>query len=103
MQHLWAQHQLEDDWGFLLIDAKNAFNEQNQTAMLWAVRREWPSGARFVFDCCQRWSTLVLRSSNGAADLLHSKEGVSQGDPLSMFACGIGTLLLIRQLKADFP
>ena len=103
MQHLWAQHQHADDWGFLLIDAKNAFNEQNRTAMLWAVRHEWPSGARFVFNCYRHWSTLILRSGNGTANFLHSKEGVSQGDPLSMFAYGLGILPLIRQLKADFP
>jgi hypothetical protein len=54
-------HQQEEDWGFLLIDAKNAFNEQNRTAiMLWNVRHEeWPSGARFVFNCYRHWSTLV--------------------------------------------
>ena len=34
----WAQHSQEEDWGFLLIDERNAFNEENQTAMLCAVR-----------------------------------------------------------------
>ena len=36
----WAQHSEEEDWRFLLIDARNAFNEENWTAMLWAVRYE---------------------------------------------------------------
>ena len=40
----WEQHSQEEDWGFLLIYARNAFNEENQTYMLWAVRHEWPSG-----------------------------------------------------------
>ena len=26
---LWAQHSQEEDWGFLLIDVQNAFNEEN--------------------------------------------------------------------------
>ena len=47
----WAQHLEEEDWGFLLIDSRNAFNEENQTTMLWAVRHEWPSGARFTYNC----------------------------------------------------
>ena len=34
----WAQHSQEEDWGFILIDARNAFNEENRTAMLWAVQ-----------------------------------------------------------------
>ena len=47
----WAQHSHKEDWGFLLIDARNAFNEENQTDMLWAVRHEWPGGAQFTFNC----------------------------------------------------
>jgi hypothetical protein len=104
MQNLWELHQGDEDWGFLLIDAKNAFNEQNETVMLWAVRHEWPSGARFAFNCHRHCSTLVLRGNNGAANFLCSKEGVSQGDPLSMFfAHGTGILPLISQLKAELP
>ena len=46
----WVQHSQEEDWGFIPIDAQNSFNEENQTAMLWAVRHEWPSGAQFTFN-----------------------------------------------------
>ena len=27
MRILWEEHSLEEDWGFLLIDARNTFNE----------------------------------------------------------------------------
>ena len=50
MRFLWEEHSQEEDWGFLLIDARNAFNEENQTAILWAVRNEWPSGVKFTFN-----------------------------------------------------
>ena len=34
MHLLWAHNSQEEDWGFLLIDAQNTFNEENRTAML---------------------------------------------------------------------
>jgi hypothetical protein len=50
------------------------------------------------------WATLVIRSNkNGSGVFLFSKEGVTQGDPLSMFTSGIGILPLIRRLKLEFP
>jgi hypothetical protein len=49
MNHMWNLHNMEEDWGFLLINSSKAFNEQNQTGMLWMVWHEWPSGAEFYF------------------------------------------------------
>jgi hypothetical protein len=60
MQALWDLHKTEENWGFLLMDASNAFNEQNRIETLWAVRHKWPSGARFVFNCYKHWAVLVL-------------------------------------------
>ena len=42
------------------------------------------------------WSVLVLR---GLSTFLYSKEGVTEGDPLSMLAYVIGTLPLIHSLR----
>ena len=50
MRLLWEQNTHEEDWGFLLIDACNTFNEENCTEMLWAVQFEWPSGAQFALN-----------------------------------------------------
>ena len=100
----WAQHTDEEDWGFLLIYTRNAFNEENRTAMLWDVRHKWPSGARFTYNCYRHWSTLVVRNTeDGSGHFLHSKEGVTQGDPHAMIAYGIGVLPLIRVLRLDHP
>ena len=90
--------------GFLLIDARNAFNEDNQTAMLWDVWHEWPSGVQFTFNCSRHWDTLVVRETgDGSGHFLHSKEGMTQGDPLAMIAYGIGVLPLIRELQNAHP
>jgi hypothetical protein len=71
--------------------------------MLWAVRHEWPPGGKFAFNCYKHWAVLVLRGNDGQAIFIFSKEGVTQGDPLSMFAYRIGILPLIPQLKAEIP
>ena len=39
--HWWNVHRQEENEGFLLIDARNTFNEQNRTAMLYTIRHEW--------------------------------------------------------------
>ena len=104
MRVLWEEHQNEEDWGFLLIDARNAFNEENRTAMLWDVRNEWPSGAQFTFNCYRHWDTLVVRDTgDGSGHFLHSKEGVNQGDLLAMIEYGIRVLPLIRELWSAHP
>ena len=69
--------------------------------MLWAVR---PSGAQFTFNCYRHWATLVVRDIGyGSGHFLHSKEGVTQGDPLAMIAYDIGVLPLIRELREAHP
>ena len=60
LRPLQARSMDEEDWGFLLIDVRNAFNEENRIAMLWAVRYEWPSGVQFTYNCYRHWSTLVV-------------------------------------------
>ena len=62
VRSLWQQHAQEEDWGFLLIDTRNTFNEENHKAMLWEVRHEWTRGARFAFNCYHHWATIVIRA-----------------------------------------
>ena len=100
----WTQHSQEEEWGFLLIDARNVFNEENHTAMIWAVQYEWPGGAQFNFNCYRHWATLVVRdTADGSGHFLHSKEGMTQGDPLAMIAYVIGVLSLIRYVRRAHP
>ena len=97
MRFLWAQNSQEEDWGILLIDARNNFNEENRTEMFWAVRNEWNSGTQFNFNCYRLWAPLMVpNTEDRSGHLLLSKEDVTQWDPLAMIAYGTGVLPLIR-------
>jgi hypothetical protein len=75
--------------------------------MLWTLWHEWslplepylPLTATGTGD----WGILMIQGNKGIGAFLFSKEGVTQGDPISMFIYGLGLLPLIRQLKAEFP
>ena len=64
--------------------------------MLMHARVLWPRCARFLFNTYRGWSVLVLR---GSSTYLYNKEGVTQGDPLSMFMYAIGILPLFHSLN----
>ena len=51
---------------------------------------------RIIIITYSGWAALVV---HGSEEFLYSREGVTQGDPLSMFLYAIGTMPLIRLLK----
>ena len=86
----------------LFIDAYNGFNELNRIALMWTLFHQWPAGARFVFNCYKHWAQLFLRRINGrGAYTLYSKEGVTQGDPLSMLIYGLGVSPLSKRIREE--
>ena len=89
-----AVHAINDCFrNTVMMDASNAFNNINRMAVLWNARLLWPRCSRFIFNTYRGWAPLVVR---GASSFLYSKEGVTQGDPLSMFIYAIGVLPLIK-------
>ena len=86
--------------GTTLVDARNGFNELSRLAMLWTVRHRWPAGARFVLNCYRHWAQLVIRQQGGDPIILHSREGVTQGDPLSMVVYGVALVPLAEIIRA---
>ena len=86
----------DDDTGMLVMDAKNAFNSINRLSLLWNVRVLWPRASRYIFNTYRGWSSLILKGCN---ETIYSREGVIQGDPLSMFVYAIGTIPLIQKLS----
>ena len=85
-----------NSWGVLLMDAANAFNCINRKTAFWTARSKWPRCARFLFNTYRGQSPLVLQ---GTDQLLYSKEGVTQDDPLSRQLYATVVLPLITSLK----
>ena len=61
VRSMWNGAADNEEREFLLVDAANAFNAVNRTAILWTVRHSLPSGARFGFNYYRHWSQLDLR------------------------------------------
>ena len=87
-----------DGYGVLMVDAKNAFNSINRAVSLLNARVLWPRCSRFLFNTYRGYSSLWI---NGSSDPLFSREGITQGDPLSMLFYAVALLLLIRLLKSS--
>ena len=86
--------------GNTLIDARNGFNKLSHLEMLWTVQHRWTAGVRFAFNCHRHWAQLLLRHPGEPSITILSREGVTQGDPLSMVLYGITLTPLAEELKA---
>ena len=92
-----------DPGGTMLVDACNGFNDLIRLAILWKLCHCWPSGARFAFNCYRHWAQLLLRQSGDAPVFLLIREGVAQGDLLSMVLYGITLVPLAEELQDADP
>eukprot|EP00957_Ditylum_brightwellii_P082167 6248124-Ditylum_brightwellii.AAC.1 len=95
IDNLWQDCRDDNSWGILLVDARNAFSKLNRMAMLCHVHHIWPAGSRYLFNAYQHWKILVIWGGVN----LHSKEGVTQGDPLTMILYALGVLHIIDHLE----
>ena len=71
--------------------------------MLWTVRHRWPDGARFAFNYYKHWAQLLLCQPGELPVTILIREGVTQGDPLSMVLYRITLVPLAEELQAVDP
>ena len=103
MSQLWEESEALDYWGFLLVDARNAFNKLNRINMLWTIRHEWPAGARFTLNCYCHHGTLLCSAPDGTSFKIPSRAGITRCDLLVMLIYDGGLMPMVRQLKEVHP
>ncbi|KAL3826410.1 hypothetical protein ACHAXA_008618 [Cyclostephanos tholiformis] len=91
-------------FGSELFDARNGFNELNCYLMLWNVAHRWNRGSRFAFNRDWHWVRCLVRSEPGEPGLvIHSKEGITQGDYLAMSLYGVALMPLTSKMREAIP
>ena len=88
----------EDGCGLLSMDASNAFNSLNRETALWNARILWPRCSIFLFNAYRGFASLFVA---GANEVIYSRQGTTQAEPLAMFFYGVSLLTLIRKFGAD--
>jgi hypothetical protein len=72
-------------FGSALINARNGFNKLNRYLMLWNMAHCWNRVSRFTFNRYRHWIQCLVWSEPGEPVLvIHSKEGITQGNCLAM-------------------
>ena len=80
----------------LLVDASNAFNALNRQTALRNIRRLCPALATVLINSYRAEADLLVDG-----DVIKSREGTTQGDPLAMPMYAIATIPLIKRLSAS--
>ena len=79
----------------LFVDANNAFNSLNRQGTLLNAQSICPSLAPVLINTYRESSLLFVDG-----EFILSKEGTTQGDPLAMAMCAIGTFPLIKSMQS---
>eukprot|EP00957_Ditylum_brightwellii_P131195 10006675-Ditylum_brightwellii.AAC.1 len=64
------------------------------------MQQQWQYGAHFMFNCYCHWAKLVICQPGQELEVLQSKEGVTQDDPLSMVAYDVTLVPFAEKIRA---
>ena len=67
------------------------------------VRQCWPEGVRFEFNCYRHWVQLLIRQPGESPVIILIREGITQGDPLSMVLYRITLVPLVEDIRDADP
>jgi hypothetical protein len=83
-----------------LFDARNGFNKINCYLMLWNVAHRWNQESRCAFNWYRHWVRCLVRSKPGEPALvIHSMEGITQGDCFAMSLYSVALIPLVSKMR----
>ena len=80
----------------ILVDASNAFNNINRRIALFNIQRICPAIATVLINCYRGNAPLFVDN-----EVIFSKEGTTQGDPLAMAFFGLASVPLIKAIAVE--
>ena len=83
-------------WDCCLLMPSMNLNSENRVTALWIARVMWPHCSRFLFITYHGYASLLLHDESKG---LLSREGITQGSPLSMMLYVVAVLSLIHFFK----
>ncbi len=99
-----SPYKAETGFGSALFDARNGFNELNRYLMLWNVAHLWNQGSRFAFNRYRHWVRCLVRTEPRTPPIvIHSQEGITQGDCLAMSLYGVALMPLASRMRETIP
>ena len=99
-----SRYEAETGFGSALFDARNGFNELNRYLMLWNVAHLWNRGSRFAFNRYRHWVRCLVRTEPGHPPIvIHSQEGITQGDCFAMSLYGVALMPLATRMRETIP
>ena len=99
-----SRYEAGTGFGSALFDARNGFNELNRYLMLWNVAHLWNQGSRSAFNCYRHWVCCLVRTEPGHPPLvIHSQEGITQGDCLARSLYGVALMPLVSRMREMIP
>jgi hypothetical protein len=72
--------------------------------MLWNVAHLWNRGSRFAFNRYRHWVRCLVRTELGESLIvIHSKEGITQGNCFAMSLYGVALMPLASKMREGIP
>ena len=95
--------QENDDHVIISLDAKNAFNSASRQKMMNELAVHFPELFKFFWGWYGKPSELWYVRSNAPLSVIHSQQGIQQGDAAGPFLFSLGLRPVLQKIQNELP